>query len=166
MIRIAVIMNVVITLAGVTSNHVQYRRCKWSNEDCVKDSDCCSDECYLAHEGTDPRCARGTVGFPCYADYQCESGLDCGSKYKCCAPYWGICSHINQCCDKSHVCREEQGFSYRRCLYPNEAPRIRGSNIAILCISVSTLLFLNIDLYHSLLMHFSNFSLFALIFPS
>lgn len=145
MVRIIIIMKFMITLVQVAGDHGNYKRCKWSNENCMSDSECCSEECYLAHEGTDPRCARGAVGFPCYADYQCESGLECSSTYKCCAPYWAVCSHINQCCNKKHVCREEQGFPYRRCLYPSQASRGIESKYLLLLTSMLSLILFKVN---------------------
>lgn len=91
-------------------------QCKWSNEDCEFDEDCCSQSCVKLHEGTNPRCAKSPMHYPCFFVYQCEEGLACGSMYSCCAPYWGVCVEKDDCCDKSQVCREMDGFTYNRCL--------------------------------------------------
>lgn len=103
-------------------------RCKMSNEDCSTDSQCCSGNCEKLHEGTNPRCVSSPIHYPCFFSYQCEDGLSCGEHYNCCAPYWGVCTDKKDCCDASHVCREEDGFTYNRCLSPNRAHQLSGTS--------------------------------------
>ena len=62
------------------------------------------------------RCASSALGLPCFSSYQCESGLACSDNYSCCSPFWGVCTQVSDCCDKEYTCREEAGFTYKRCL--------------------------------------------------
>ena len=86
----------------------------------------------------------GIVGKSCYADYHCENGFSCGNKQRCCAPYWGICVGASQCCDPNHVCREEQGFTYRRCLTPKSSE----PHIVVNTMIMQLMLILYISFYH------------------
>ena len=95
-------------------------QCKWSNENCDADEDCCSQRCVRLHEGTNARCEKSPMHYPCFFGYQCEKGLACGEMYSCCSPFWGVCVDIDDCCEKNHVCRQMDGFTYNRCL-PNSA---------------------------------------------
>ncbi|XP_071086675.1 uncharacterized protein [Haliotis cracherodii] len=102
-----------------------YRReqCHWSNEVCSGNTDCCSKNCYLAHEGTDYRCTRSSLNQTCVFDYHCRDGLHCGNNYRCCSPYWENCVLTRDCCDKEHVCTSTPGFIYKKCLYPGSGVR-------------------------------------------
>lgn len=102
-------------------------RCKLSNEDCATDTQCCSGRCVKLHEGTNPRCASSPIHYPCFFSYQCEDGLSCGEHYNCCSPYWGVCSKQKDCCDAAHVCREEDGFIYNRCLTASSTHNVPGT---------------------------------------
>ncbi|RUS84663.1 hypothetical protein EGW08_007583 [Elysia chlorotica] len=102
---------------------VEGSRCSWSNENCREHSDCCSNSCHKAHEGTNPRCRHSTLGEPCVFDYHCQDSLECGTYYNCCSPYWKICINDNDCCDPQHVCRSAEDFDYDRCLFPSAASR-------------------------------------------
>lgn len=93
--------------------------CRWSNEGCYENEDCCSESCERAHEGAHKRCSKSEINQPCYADYMCEDGLQCGRKYKCCTPYWGICNSNDECCGSEHFCTFHKGFTYKRCLFPS-----------------------------------------------
>lgn len=106
--------------------------CKWSNEDCSANDQCCSKRCITKHEGTDPRCASSPMHYPCFFDYQCDDDLACGEFYNCCSPFWGVCSIQDECCDVTHVCREEDGFIYKRCLPPSAA-----NKLAVDCLMLS-----------------------------
>lgn len=106
-----------VTLLLIIVSHKASALCRWTNEGCEDDSDCCSQSCEQAHRGADKRCSAAEVNFPCYADYMCGEGLACGKKYKCCVPYWQICDNAAECCDSDHVCRHHSGFNYKRCLY-------------------------------------------------
>ncbi|KAL4238155.1 hypothetical protein ACF0H5_002866 [Mactra antiquata] len=97
--------------------------CKFSNENCDGNDECCSRRCVKLHEGTNARCASSTMHYPCIYEYHCEDGLACGDFYSCCAPFWGVCADEGDCCDETHVCREETGFVYNRCL-----PEVNESN--------------------------------------
>lgn len=111
--------------------------CKMSNEDCSTDEDCCSKRCVKLHEGTDPRCANSPIHYPCYFSYQCEDGLSCGELYACCAPFWGVCSEKDDCCDESHVCRPEEGFMYDRCLPPEAAISLAGNSYLLILVLIA-----------------------------
>lgn len=110
-------------------------QCKWSNENCEVDDDCCSKRCVKLHEGTNPRCASSPMHYPCFFGYQCEKGLACGDMYSCCAPFWGVCIEKGDCCEKSHVCREMDGFTYNRCL-PSSASKGGANLITLLMLLV------------------------------
>ena len=97
------------------------KKCRWSNEGCSLNDDCCSGSCVQQHEGTDPRCEKSAIHFPCFYSYQCEDGLACGNQYSCCSPFWGVCSDNGDCCEMKHVCRPEEGFIYKRCLMPSRS---------------------------------------------
>ncbi|GFS10405.1 hypothetical protein ElyMa_001322600 [Elysia marginata] len=89
--------------------------CKFPNEGCERNEDCCSNKCVDAHPGTNARCTKLGIHKPCLYTYQCEDRLRCGNN-SCCARYWGICKHARDCCDKTHHCYEVDGFYYKRCL--------------------------------------------------
>ncbi|RUS84381.1 hypothetical protein EGW08_007843 [Elysia chlorotica] len=89
--------------------------CKFPNEGCERDEDCCSRKCVDAHPGTNARCTKLGLHKPCLYTYQCEDRLRCGNN-SCCAKYWGICKHARDCCDKTHHCYEVDDFYYKRCL--------------------------------------------------
>ncbi|CAG5129087.1 unnamed protein product, partial [Candidula unifasciata] len=80
--------------------------CKFPNEACDRSAECCSGKCVEAHPGTNPRCTKLSLHKPCLYTYQCEDRLKCGLKNKCCAKYWGICSHARDCCDPALKCFE------------------------------------------------------------
>ncbi|XP_060565105.1 uncharacterized protein LOC132724289 [Ruditapes philippinarum] len=124
----------IIILIMFSLNIADGLRCKWSNENCDSDSQCCSSRCVKLHEGTNPRCASSPMHYPCFFSYQCEDGLTCGDYYTCCAPFWGVCTDKDDCCDPQYVCREEDGFIYNRCLSPNGAPYLPGSSMLMLTI--------------------------------
>lgn len=111
-----------------------HRRCRFSNEGCSEDTDCCSQSCEQRHSGADKRCSKSEILSPCYADYQCEDGLQCGRKYKCCAPYWHICYSAEECCDIEHACTYHSGFTYKMCLFPASSAFKSKINIQILVI--------------------------------
>ncbi|XP_041357452.1 uncharacterized protein LOC121374407 isoform X2 [Gigantopelta aegis] len=115
---------------------VQGIGCAWSNEQCVHDTDCCSGLCWLAHEGTDPRCTRGSIAKSCVFDYHCKDGLECGKSYQCCSPYWQSCVQTKDCCDtEKYICRSVTGFIYKKCLYPAHGSTATG-NISLLTLLV------------------------------
>ncbi|XP_055869188.1 uncharacterized protein LOC129923198 [Biomphalaria glabrata] len=93
--------------------------CKFPNEGCHDNSECCSGKCIHAHPGTNPRCTKLSMHKPCLYTYQCEDRLKCGSSNKCCAKYWGVCTENRDCCDDLQLCLEVEGFYYKRCLYTN-----------------------------------------------
>lgn len=98
------------------------KKCRWSNEGCSQNEDCCSGGCVQQHEGTDPRCVPSPMHYPCFYSYQCESGLACGNQYSCCSPFWGVCTKTTECCDQiGNVCRPEEGYTYKRCLMPGNS---------------------------------------------
>jgi hypothetical protein len=115
-----IIFNIHIFVVYI-SDCSSYKRCRFSNEGCSEDEDCCSTSCERIHSGANKRCTKSEIMSPCYADYQCEDGLQCGRRYKCCAPYWGICDSLEQCCDLEHICTYHKGFTYKMCLYPSSA---------------------------------------------
>lgn len=117
-------------LLTVTAYVFSGGQCKWSNENCDVDEDCCSKRCVRLHEGTFPRCAKSPMHYPCFFGYQCEKGLACGEVYSCCAPFWGVCVKKDDCCEADHVCRQMDGFTYNRCL-PNSAKRTLGNWISL-----------------------------------
>lgn len=92
--------------------------CKWSNENCNDGSECCSHNCEQAHVGTSARCLRSSLNEPCHADFHCDEYLKCGKQFRCCSPFWGVCTKRSDCCEPEHVCRSEKGFYYRLCLNP------------------------------------------------
>lgn len=92
--------------------------CKWSNENCNDGSECCSHNCEQAHVGTSARCLRSSLNEPCHADFHCDEYLKCGRQFRCCSPFWGVCTKRSDCCEPEHVCRSEKGFYYRLCLNP------------------------------------------------
>lgn len=114
-----------------------FTRCRWSNEGCESDAQCCSSSCERAHEGTNPRCTKSEIMEPCFFDYQCNDKLECGKSYHCCAPYWAVCTSTDDCCEHQHVCREVEGFIYSRCLFPSSASSRSVSGFVL--ISITTL---------------------------
>uniref|UniRef100_A0A0L8G3G9 Granulins domain-containing protein n=1 Tax=Octopus bimaculoides TaxID=37653 RepID=A0A0L8G3G9_OCTBM len=108
------------------------RKCKWSNEDCSDDSECCSHQCKQAHPGTNYRCTQNPMNYACIYDYHCVTRLICGSDQRCCAGEWGDCMHNSHCCDPAHNCIEVKGFIYKRCL---EGKTIRTATVSIVAIS-------------------------------
>ena len=92
------------------------QRCKWPNDGCSSNDECCSGKCELPHPGTNPRCALSSMWYPCLSGYHCEGRLKCGLDLVCCSAYWGTCSDSEDCCDKYHVCRKMKGFIYKKCL--------------------------------------------------
>nr|KAG5697015.1 hypothetical protein BaRGS_005468 [Batillaria attramentaria] len=71
--------------------------CSWSNEGCEEDEECCSKQCYKAHEGTNARCRHSSLGDDCVFDYHCQDDLKCGKYYNCCSPYWKMCMTDADC---------------------------------------------------------------------
>ncbi|CAL1537082.1 unnamed protein product [Lymnaea stagnalis] len=110
--------------------------CSWSNEGCSEDSECCSNSCHRAHEGTNARCRHSTLGERCVFDYHCQDTLTCGRHFNCCSPYWKMCVKNSDCCDETHVCRSADGFFYNRCLYPTSTSQPQGHPCALLTYSV------------------------------
>ena len=45
--------------------------CKWSNEDCNSDGECCSQRCVQVHPGTNARCMKTSMGGPCLYNFHC-----------------------------------------------------------------------------------------------
>ncbi|ESO92907.1 hypothetical protein LOTGIDRAFT_162387 [Lottia gigantea] len=90
--------------------------CKWSNEGCSKDDECCSGTCERSHPGMNKRCTKSVLHDPCLFTYHCQSRLHCGAKNRCCSKYWGICRLPTDCCDTSFLCINVKGFHYQRCL--------------------------------------------------
>lgn len=127
--RLVFVMTFIVQFMLHLTGAVEVKRCKWSNEGCSTNEDCCSKHCYKAHSGTNARCERSSLAEPCFASYQCEDGLSCGLKYTCCSPYWGVCIVSNDCCDPEHVCRWQEGFHYNRCLYPSGAETVKFQSI-------------------------------------
>ncbi|CAC5403526.1 unnamed protein product [Mytilus coruscus] len=76
--------------------------CKWSNEGCFSNSECCSNSCSLKHPGTEPRCEKSSILSPCLYNYHCERNYICGPKNKCCSDYWNDCRDETECCDPAH----------------------------------------------------------------
>ena len=95
---------------------VYSQRCKWLNNGCSSNDECCSGKCELPHPGTNPRCARSSMWYPCLSGYHCEGRLKCGLDHVCCSGHWGTCSDSKDCCEKYHVCRQMKGFIYKKCL--------------------------------------------------
>ncbi|XP_022312307.2 uncharacterized protein LOC111117464 [Crassostrea virginica] len=110
--------------------------CKWSNENCQDGSECCSQGCERAHEGTSSRCLQSGLRGPCYADFHCQEYLQCGTHYHCCSPFWGVCTQKADCCDPDHVCRSEKGFYYRLCLGPVVNSGMSTFDCVVLCKAV------------------------------
>ncbi|GFO08781.1 hypothetical protein PoB_003528600 [Plakobranchus ocellatus] len=105
--------------------------CKFPNEGCERNDDCCSKKCVDAHPGTNARCTKLGMHRPCLYTYQCEDRLRCGINNTCCAKYWGICKDAVDCCDPSHKCYEVDGFYYKRCLFtPSVADGISSVSTA------------------------------------
>jgi hypothetical protein len=77
--------------------------CKWSNEGCTTNNECCSGSCITRHPGTGPRCEKSSLLRPCLYNYHCENRAICGSKNKCCSDYWNDCRSSKDCCDPVHV---------------------------------------------------------------
>ncbi|KAH3850573.1 hypothetical protein DPMN_092995 [Dreissena polymorpha] len=116
-------------------------QCKWANENCERDKQCCSGRCVSLHTGTTPRCGSSPLNYPCFFGYQCEQGLDCDNLYRCCAPFWAMCSNTQDCCDDSHICRHEYGIMYKRCLMSAaERPHAKASRQSLVLLSVVLLL--------------------------
>nr|KAG5698011.1 hypothetical protein BaRGS_005829 [Batillaria attramentaria] len=102
--------------------HTKYAfNCKFSNEGCDEDKECCSGKCIQAHPGTNARCTRSSLNQSCLYTYQCEDRLTCGRNNTCCSKYWGTCSRQEDCCDRFSVCIEAEGFYYKRCLIKKQA---------------------------------------------
>ncbi|XP_022309394.2 uncharacterized protein LOC111115097 [Crassostrea virginica] len=93
-------------------------QCKWANEECADNDQCCSQSCVLKNPGTNRRCSRSSIGQECLYVYHCEDRLLCGDRRKCCASYWETCSRNQHCCDTNHRCLRAEGATYRKCLYP------------------------------------------------
>lgn len=104
--------------------------CKWSNENCNDGSECCSHNCEQAHVGTSARCLRSSLNEPCHADFHCDEYLKCGRQFRCCSPFWGVCTKRSDCCEPEHVCRSEKGFYYRLCLNPARSSGISLNELA------------------------------------
>ncbi|KAL8574483.1 hypothetical protein ACOMHN_060153 [Nucella lapillus] len=100
--------------------------CKFSNEGCDSDNECCSSNCVQAHPGTNHRCTRSSLHRSCLYTYQCEERLTCGPANTCCSKYWGMCSRHEDCCYRDLQCLEAEGFYYKRCLMG----RVDSSNSA------------------------------------
>ena len=92
------------------------QRCKWANEGCSIDSECCSGVCELLHPGTNPRCAKSGMGQPCLFQFHCDNRMKCRHNHLCCAGHWDTCSSDKDCCAPHHICRRMKGFVYRKCL--------------------------------------------------
>ena len=92
------------------------QRCKWPNDGCSANKECCSGKCELLHPGTNPRCARSSMWQPCLSGFHCDSRLRCGLDHVCCSGHWGTCSDSKNCCENYHVCRKMKGFIYKKCL--------------------------------------------------
>ena len=118
--------------------------CKFSNEGCESDEECCSGKCLQAHPGTNPRCTRSTLHRSCLYNYQCEDRLICGPKNTCCSKYWGMCIQHEDCCHPQFICIEAEGFYYKRCLMGRVESRSRGAErvpgVSTLWLLVSVLL--------------------------
>ena len=107
--------------------------CKWANEICAADDECCSGRCDELHPGAEPRCGNSRLYFPCIFDFQCEGGLACGENYSCCSPFWGVCTQTKDCCDPEFVCREETGFIYKRCLKSSTITIVPQIHVLLMC---------------------------------
>jgi hypothetical protein len=105
--------------------------CKWSNEGCTTNNECCSGSCITRHPGTGPRCEKSSLLRPCLYNYHCENRAICGSKNKCCSDYWNDCRSSKDCCDPVHVCLYTRGFVYKKCLYGPVKPRNSGNSIGL-----------------------------------
>lgn len=91
--------------------------CKFSNDGCNSDSECCSGRCLQKHEGTNHRCTPSMLHQPCVFNYHCLEGLECCERtYNCCSPIWRDCMSSVDCCDSNHQCVYVKGFTYKRCL--------------------------------------------------
>lgn len=110
------IFNIVLAITYFSQTCLAFN-CKFPNEGCERDEECCSEKCVEAHPGTNARCTKLGIHKPCLYTYQCEDRLKCGNN-TCCAKYWDICRHARDCCDKTHQCYEVDGFYYKRCLTP------------------------------------------------
>ncbi|XP_046336907.1 uncharacterized protein LOC124118715 isoform X1 [Haliotis rufescens] len=114
--RLSTVLLQVTVFLAFTILPVEGFLCKWSNEGCSSDKECCSGRCEQGHPGTDARCTKSVLHQPCLYTYQCEDRLKCGSHNKCCSNYWGTCRRPSDCCNKMHYCLEVDGFYYKRCL--------------------------------------------------
>lgn len=90
--------------------------CKFSNEGCERDAECCSFKCVQSHPGTNARCTRCSLHERCLYTHHCEERLVCGTNHTCCAKYWGTCTRREDCCNPHSFCREMDGFFYKRCI--------------------------------------------------
>ena len=102
--------------------------CKWSNEGCTFDHECCSKSCSSEHPGTEPRCEKSGMLDPCLYNYHCERAQICGPRNKCCSDYWNGCRSADDCCDPAHVCLYARGFVYKKCLYGPVRPKNTGNS--------------------------------------
>lgn len=119
--RMTVEMWLLVVMAVTFSDSSNIRateliKCKFSNEGCDDDKECCSLKCLQAHPGTNARCTLSTLNDSCLYNYQCEDRLVCGSHNRCCSKYWGTCTKDQDCCLSHYRCLEAEGFYYKRCL--------------------------------------------------
>ncbi|XP_070183058.1 uncharacterized protein [Littorina saxatilis] len=144
--QLLMVLSLLSLLAMALAGDVKYAvNCKFSNEGCEYDEECCSGKCLQAHPGTNPRCTRSTLHHDCLYSYQCEDRLSCGPLNTCCSKYWGTCMRHEDCCHSQFVCIEADGFYYKRCLMGKVAPTSRGSQrvngaAGVLGISIMVLL--------------------------
>lgn len=112
-------------------------KCKWSNEDCSHDSECCSKSCEQAHPGTNNRCTQNRMNSACIYHYHCDDRLICGPDQRCCADEWGSCMEKSHCCDPEHDCIDVESFVYKRCLKSSDASFTRTITWAALLLGVA-----------------------------
>ncbi|KAK6195236.1 hypothetical protein SNE40_000707 [Patella caerulea] len=119
--------------------------CKWSNEGCDRNDECCSGSCQQLHPGMNARCTKSVLHNPCIFTHHCQDRLHCGADNTCCSKYWGTCRRQIDCCNKNYICIDVKGFHYRRCLpAPVDGVGIKQNVTAILTMfSTFFILFLN-----------------------
>ncbi|XP_076435768.1 uncharacterized protein LOC143275501 [Babylonia areolata] len=114
---VVVVVVVMLSLPSAVMTDAKYMfNCKFSNEGCESDKECCSGNCVQAHPGTNQRCTRSSLHKACLYTYQCEERLTCGPANACCSKYWGTCRNDDDCCFRDLRCLEAEGFYYKRCL--------------------------------------------------
>eukprot|EP00106_Octopus_bimaculoides_P022277 XP_014789719.1 PREDICTED: uncharacterized protein LOC106883278 [Octopus bimaculoides] len=127
MLLLLLLLLILLLLSSFTGYH-----CKFYNDGCSSDAECCSGRCMQKHEGTNFRCTPSALHQPCVYDYHCSDGLECCEKtYNCCSPIWKDCMYSVDCCDPEHKCIHVKGFTYKRCLVSATADVIHSTSLPI-----------------------------------